>query len=864
MTATPDEQPHTSGFKRLSSVLGPVLSIAMLVLALWYLHHELAGLSRAVLVQYMQAISPSAFVAAAGFTVLGYLALTTFDVTALRYLDKDLPLRRSVLTGFMAFAIGNNVGVSALSGGAIRYRMYTLAGLSAMEIARIIVFVTLTFLLGACALLGLALLIMPAAQTGLLHASPLLLEGSSIVFLAVPAVFLASAFFRRAPWRIGNLELAIPRPAIAGTQLFIAIADITLACATLYVLLAPHLDGGYFAFLGVYLLALGAGILSSVPGGIGVFEAVLIAALPQVDSALLLGTVLVYRLIYYVAPLALALLLLLGYESRHHGEMLRSSTVKARGWLSGIAPQLIGIAVFLCGVVLLVSGASPAIESRLKVVSLMLPLPVLELSHLVGSVVGVGLLILSRGLFRRLHAAYLATIAALLAGIGLSLLKGLDYEEALFLTLVLLSLWISRDRFYRRGSVIAQRIPVQWLGAVALSLCLALWVGLVSFRDVEYDHELWWQFAFDADAPRMLRASVVTAVVALGFALWTVLRKLPTAALAEHTQVEHVNVQRVIDSASYASANLALLGDKRFLWSEDKRAFIMYQIKGDSWIAMGDPVGPPELHEELAWTFRELVESYNARVVFYQVSDKSLGLYVDLGLTLAKLGEDARVPLAGFSLEGSARAALRQARNKGLKNGACFEVVPRLQVPAIAAELRGVSDRWLADKSTSEKGFSLGSFSEEYIANFDCGVVRVNGRIVAFANLWPAPAGSEISIDLMRYDQHAPKGMMDYLFTELLLWGRDQGYQWFNLGMAPLSGLEQRRFAPRWHKLGSLIYSHGESLYNFEGLRSYKEKFSPQWESRYLACPAGWVNLSLALVDASSLISGSVVKTLRR
>jgi phosphatidylglycerol lysyltransferase len=488
----------------------------------------------------------------------------------------------------------------------------------------------------------------------------------------------------------------------------------------------------------------------------------------------------------------------------------------------------------------------------------------LELSHMVGSVVGVGLLILSRGLFRRLHSAYLAAMVALIAGIAMSLLKGLDYEEALFLSVVLISLWISRDRFYRRGSVIAQRIPGQWLGAIALTLCLALWVGLVSFRSVAYSHELWWQFAFDADAPRMLRASVVTAVIAMGFALWTVLHKLPTVTLTEHTAVEHDNVQRVIADARYASANIALLGDKRFLWSDDKRAFIMYQIKGDSWIAMGDPVGPQELHEELAWTFRELVESYNGRVVFYQVSDKSLGLYVDLGLTLAKLGEDARVSLEGFSLEGSARAVVRQARNRGLKHGARFEVIPRADVPSIMEELRAISDRWLDDKSTGEKGFSLGSFSDEYMENFDCAVVKVGDKIVAFANLWPAAAGGEISIDLMRYDENAPKGTMDFLFTELLLWGSSHGYQWFNLGMAPLSGLEQRRFAPRWHRLGSLIYSHGESLYNFEGLRSYKEKFSPQWESRYLACPAGWVNLSLALVDASSLISGGVAKTLRR
>jgi phosphatidylglycerol lysyltransferase len=141
-------------------------------------------------------------------------------------------------------------------------------------------------------------------------------------------------------------------------------------------------------------------------------------------------------------------------------------------------------------------------------------------------------------------------------------------------------------------------------------------------------------------------------------------------------------------------------------------------------------------------------------------------------------------------------------------------------------------------------------------------VVRVNKEIVAFANLWTAPAGGELSIDLMRYNQTAPKGVMDFLFTELMLWGAGKNYQWFSLGMAPLSGLEDRALAPLWHKLGHLIFTHGESFYNFEGLRKYKEKFDPRWEARYLACPDGWSSVPLALFDVARLISGGVTRIL--
>jgi phosphatidylglycerol lysyltransferase len=107
----------------------------------------------------------------------------------------------------------------------------------------------------------------------------------------------------------------------------------------------------------------------------------------------------------------------------------------------------------------------------------------------------------------------------------------------------------------------------------------------------------------------------------------------------------------------------------------------------------------------------------------------------------------------------------------------------------------------------------------------------------------------------MRFSAEAPPSTMDYLFTELMLWGQAQGYRWFNLGMAPLSGLENRALAPLWHRVGSFLYRHGESFYNFEGLRRFKEKFNPRWEPRYLAS-AGGMRLPRALLDISTLISG--------
>ena len=132
-----------------------------------------------------------------------------------------------------------------------------------------------------------------------------------------------------------------------------------------------------------------------------------------------------------------------------------------------------------------------------------------------------------------------------------------------------------------------------------------------------------------------------------------------------------------------------------------------------------------------------------------------------------------------------------------------------------------------------------------------------NERIEAFANLWTGAQREELSIDLMRYLPDAVDGIMEYLFICLTLWGKEQGYQWFNLGMAPLSGLENRALAPLWNRLGAFVFRHGEHFYNFQGLRQYKEKFNPQWRPKYLASPGG-LALPRIFANLATLISGGM------
>ena len=313
------------------------------------------------------------------------------------------------------------------------------------------------------------------------------------------------------------------------------------------------------------------------------------------------------------------------------------------------------------------------------------------------------------------------------------------------------------------------------------------------------------------------------------------------------------------DSSSY----LALLGDKTLLFSDSGKSFVMYGIKGRSWIAMGDPVGEKQEVIELIWGFKDLAEGFGCWPVFYEVGTEYLSTYIDLGMTVFKIGEEGRVSLAEFSLEGSKHKNLRYIHNRLSKEGFQFEVVSPEKVPPILPELKKISDEWLDDKKAGEKGFSLGFFNERYLKYFPVAVVRFQDRIFAFANLWPGGGKIELSVDLMRYCNDAPRGIMDFIFCEIMFWGKSQGYQWFNLGMVPLAGLDPEKAASLWRNVSTFIYRHGEHFYNFQGLRSYKDKFDPIWQPKYLVSPGG-LQLPAVIANLTALIGGGLRKVFAR
>ncbi|MBF3094048.1 hypothetical protein HKT43_35900, partial [Pseudomonas aeruginosa] len=318
--------------------------------------------------------------------------------------------------------------------------------------------------------------------------------------------------------RLGRRSLRLPGLRLSLLQLLITALDVAAAATVLYLLLPE--TPPFAAFLLVYLLALAAGVLSHVPGGVGVFEAVLLAAFAgQLGAAPLAAALLLYRLIYVVLPLLLACLLLLFLEARRLWVTRQAIRVA-----SGFAAPILAILVFLSGVVLLFSGATPAIDTRLEHLGFLIPHRLIDASHLVASLIGVLCLLLAQGLRRRLSAAWALTLVLLLVGALLSLLKGFDWEEASLLSLTAALLAMFRRSFYRPSRLMEVPFSPLYVGASICVVGASVWLLLFANQDVHYSNQLWWQFALDADAPRALRAALGSCLLLLALALGWLLR----------------------------------------------------------------------------------------------------------------------------------------------------------------------------------------------------------------------------------------------------------------------------------------------------------------------------------------------------
>lgn len=303
-------------------------------------------------------------------------------------------------------------------------------------------------------------------------------------------------------------------------------------------------------------------------------------------------------------------------------------------------------------------------------------------------------------------------------------------------------------------------------------------------------------------------------------------------------------------------SHLILLQDKQIFWAQENKVLIAYRRTGNKLIVLGDPIGEEARLPDAIAEFCEHSEELGLTPIFYQISTRYMQHYQDLGYRFIKFGEEAVVNLENFTLAGKQWAKLRTRCNKFDRNGFTFTVMQPPYSGSLLREVSDVSQSWLGDQK--EKGFSVVSFSEDYVSSFPLALLKdADGKVIAFATLATSSHNSTC-IDLMRKREDSPHGTMDVLFIHIFKWLREQGYENCSLGMAPLSNVGNHKDAMMSERLMRHAYHHGNNLYNFKGLREFKGKFTNSWEPKYIGYKKSFV--PLLLVQLITLVNSAPVK----
>lgn len=865
--------PVAQRFGKLKAILPYLVAALLFGLGMAALYRLLEPVKIDDVVMQLRAMPWTTLAAALLTTICAYLSLVGYDWSALRHIGKPLPLPVVLTGGLMAYAFGNTIGLSAISGGAVRWRVYSGLGLDGYDVAAVSTFTAVSFGVAATVVGLSALALHPGALAAVLPFSPGMVQLAALAGIAAILLPLIWASVGRRAIRIGRFHLATPSLPILAGQFVFSMGDLGFTALTLWLLL-PVTGMDFLPFLAVFAAASVAAVVSHVPGGIGIFETVIIAAMPAgTPIGPLAAALLLYRLMYYLLPFALALIVLAGYElwrstdhRRPDGPVARSVSLMepALRAVMPLAPLVLGVMIFGAGLWMslatLIPPTGPAAEAA-EAAEAVLPRMFAEGSALLTSAIGAVLIVLALGVVRRSFGAFVVAAAAIAAGAGMALADG-DTRRALGLALALAILLPFRRAFFRRATLTEAAMGPGWIVLVLSTLTAFGFVLFFANKSTTFSHEMWWQFATDERAPRALRAGFTASLTVVTLALILLLRA-PRFRPGPPDDRAMSWADAVIRRSPDPTAGFALTRDKALIFSQSGDGFVMFAPSGRSWIALGGAVGEPDAQREAAWRFVEAARQEGAQPVFYEVAPEDLPLMLELGMSLHNMGEEAVVDLAGFSLDGPARAQLRAAHARALHDGLSLTLAMPPHDPALIADLRVISDAWLAGNRRREKRFSVGRFDPGWLDRWPLAVVRHHGQPVAFASLLTAPETRRATVDLMRLAAPAPDATMDFLLTEMMLQLRAGGWTSLSLGMAPLSGLDPARSRRLWDRFGALIFRHGGNFDDFAGLRAFKQKFDPDWRPRYLAVPTSLPPLR-PLVDAATLIGGESLRVLRR
>jgi uncharacterized membrane protein YbhN (UPF0104 family) len=585
-------------------------------------HLQLADIGRAI-----RAIPPASLGLGFLCTVLAYGVLSLYDRLGTIYAGHRLGYGRVAFASFCAFALSHNLGFAAVSGAAVRYRLYSHWGLTPLEIGKTIAFCSLTFGLGGMVLGGSILIVMPTAlpYAGE-HLPAWTLRGMGGLLWLVVVLYVALAGFI-GTFRVRGHEITLPDLPMALLQVALAAADVAATATILWVLLpaAPRLD--WLLFLGVYLAAFSAGLLANLPGGLGVFDTALLFGLsPFLPPSRVIAAIAVFRLYFYVIPLFLAGALFATNEVL----MRRDWRAPARGprwsepdFVAAAASGAVALSgVLLLGLGLLAPRSAPPPSGEIADIAR-------QAGQFVPSLIGAALVVMALGLIRRVNLAWTGALVLLVAAASFVLGEGERVWPIGVLILAALVLAPFRACFYRPARLLSAKLDrTSAFSLIALAAC---GLALAGFRHRLYGmaDNAFWEVVLSPAMPWPFRASLALVVALALTAVWLLLR--PGRIDWRPWDVEARLRLLMLGGTPPAQADGILYG-------EAERAAVPFRRIDRVLLALGDPVGAETDRISAVWRLRDLARQEGRDPAIYRAGSRLLKVYNDLGLTALPLG----------------------------------------------------------------------------------------------------------------------------------------------------------------------------------------------------------------------------------
>ena len=807
--------------KKVLKIVQSIIIVAIFFMALRELYKIFIDIDINLFNKYAHRLTLSNILIIAVLGVISYMPLSFYDLVIRKRVPIDMSIKQLYKYSWIATSVSNIIGFGGSTAVLIKNYFYKNHVKNQSKLTKENLKVVGLNLSG----FSLICLIYSIWCTVTIKNFDIVFYGSTIIGLYIIGVFIFSTykFFKDK-----DKDTYYCTFKIAGISILEWATTILLIYALIVII---GIKITLIQFFPIYIKAIIIAIISMVPGGVGTFDLTLLTGLKSfnVQSEQILLLLILYRISYYIVPLVIGVILYISDLYKKANSEIRELISRIN---SKISTTLLILMVYITGVALIfwITIDVPAFIN----INSIFNISILDLTVYLSVILGFLLIVLASILNTKTKKIYRILIVSFSIITLFSLFVMRSFEGWTILTFAWILIILSKNRFYREGFIFTWNNAVKGIGLVLVLLIINLRTVFSIPEEIEFFEGVPQDFQFGSlYTDRFLIAVFLGVIISISLIIILLninkFNKFPAQKLDKEKIIELIS--------KYGGSSLAhyvFVGDKYVHINEKDDVFFQYQIISDKIIVLGGPVGNKESFFDAIKEFYDLADLYGYTLVFTGVDMTLFQELHDMGYDFLKLGQDALVELGEFSLAGNKNKSKRQAVSRIDKAGYTFSIETPPFTDELFKELKEISDEWLNGKR--EKGFCVGYFNKEYMEMDKIALVRNSeGEIKAFATIMPMYDNKTLSIDLMRFKNIELNGIMDFIFVKLFEYGKENGYEFFNLGLVPLADVGESKYSFIREKIAYQIFMNGNFIYSFKGLKKFKDKYATKWDDKYIA-----------------------------